>query len=576
MNLLLHYAKPYWQKIICAVLAVTTMAFATLLQPQFLKRMLAAVIADDTSAVFHNGFWLLFLAIVGMVAGVTGTFFASRVSQGVAAALREAEYEKIQSFSLSQIQKFSSANLVIRLTNDINQVQQFTMQLLQIILRVPILFVGGLILAIWTMPNLWWVIVLMIVVIMASTQRIFKQMGGFFGKFQRLLDKNNTITQESLAAVRVVKSFNQQDQEAENFAASTKELTDLNRKISYTFSLMMPIYMLISYLAIAAALLLVSQSILKNPSELAKITPFITYLNQLLFSMLMLGMVSNMASRGMVSLKRIGAVMAEPSTINIHNNDTIGGQSLTGAIDAQGLSFAYPGDDHQVLKDVSFNLPAGKTLGIVGSTGSGKSTLALLLARLYQPDAGQILFDGQKLADLDQATLHENLAIVLQKPVLFSGTIADNLKMGRPDASEADLEKAADQAQASEFINQYPERFDHEVAERSSNLSGGQKQRLSLARALIKQPKILILDDSTSALDARSERQVQDALTTDFAATTKIIIAEKIASIIHADQILVLDQGQVVGIGSHQELLEKSPMYQEIYHSQKGKEDNHG
>lgn len=577
MNLLLHYARPYWKQITCAVLAVVTMAMATLLQPQFLKRMLSAIIADNSQAVLHNGVWLLVLAVVGMIAGVSGTYFASQVSQSFAADLRRAEYEKIQSFSLTQIQKFSSANLVIRLTNDINQVQRFAMQLLQIILRVPILFVGGLVLAIWTMPSLWWVIVLMIILIMLATGRIFGKMGGLFGKFQHILDKNNTLTQESLSAVRVVKSFNQEKQEEDNFAVSTKELTDLNQKISYIFSLMLPVYMLISYIAIAAALLLVSQAILKNPDELAKITPFITYLNQILFSLLMMGMVSNMVSRGLVSLKRIGAVMAEPSTINIHANAETGAvKRLNGVITVRNLSFAYPNDDKQVLRDISFNLPAGQTLGIVGSTGSGKSTLALLLARLYQPSAGQIDIDGQDLQTIDQETLHQNLSIVLQKPVLFSGTIEDNLKMGRPDASLADLEKAADQAQASEFINQYPDRFGQEVSERSSNLSGGQKQRLSLARALVKNPSLLILDDSTSALDARSEKLVQEALAKDFVATTKVIIAEKIASIIHADQILVIDQGQIVGAGTHQELLEQSEIYQDIYQSQKAKEDNHG
>ncbi|GAP02489.1 hypothetical protein FPFC_013720 [Fructobacillus pseudoficulneus] len=576
MKLLLHYAKPYWRQISLAVLAVTTMALATLLQPQFLKRMMSAIIADNSSAVFHNGIWLLSLAVVGMIAGVSGTFFASRVSQGVAADLRQAEYEKIQTFSLTQIQKFSSANLVVRLTNDINQVQRFAMQLLQIILRVPILFVGGLILAIWTIPSLWWVIVLMIVLILLTTGRIFGQMGGLFGKFQKILDKNNTLTQESLSAVRVVKSFNQEGQEEENFAKSTKELTDLNQKIAYIFSLMTPVYMLISYIAIAAALLLVSHTILKNPSELAKITPFITYLNQILFSLLMMGMVSNMASRGLVSLKRIGAVMAEPSSVNIHENAKEGEvDRFAGRVSVNNLSFAYPNDDKQVLTDISFDLPAGQTLGIVGSTGSGKSTLALLLARLYQPQAGQVLIDGQNLQEIDQETLHQNLSIVLQKPVLFSGTIAANLKMGRPDAGLADLEKAAEQAQASEFINQYPDRFEHEVSERSSNLSGGQKQRLSLARALVKNPSLLILDDSTSALDARSERLVQDALASDFAKTTKVIIAEKIASIIHADQILVLDHGKIVGQGSHHELLENSEMYREIYQSQKGKEESH-
>ncbi|CAK1237893.1 ABC-type multidrug transport system [Fructobacillus fructosus] len=573
MELLITYARPYWKKITVAILAVTMMALATLTQPQFLEKMMAAIIADKSDLILKNGFYLLLLALVGIVAGVTGTYFASQVSQSVAADIRQAEYEKIQQFSLEQVQSYSSANLVVRLTNDINQVQQLVMQSLQMVLRVPILFVGAIILSIWTLPSLWWVVLLMIVLIVLSSKRIFAMMGRYFGKIQQLIDQNNTLAQENLSGVRVVKSFNQQGQEEASFAQNTQELTDVNRRIGYLFNLMFPIFMLISYAAIAAAMLFISTSIKEAPDQLAKITPFITYLNQILMALLMLGMISTFASRGFVSLKRIAGIMAEKTEHQKKGNQLAMAKEhfLTKELTVRDVSFTYPKAENAVLHDLSFTLPAGQTLGVVGSTGSGKSTLALLLARLYQADAGQITVDGHAIEEIASSDWHQSVAIVMQKPVLFSGTIASNLKMGKEDASPEEMAEAVDAAQAADFVDAYPDGLEHEIAERSANLSGGQKQRLSLARALMKKPRLLILDDATSALDARSERRVQDVLANDFQKTTKVIIAEKIASIIHADQIIVLDAGQIVGVGSHNELLSNSPVYREIYQSQKGK-----
>ncbi|MBS9335400.1 ABC transporter ATP-binding protein/permease [Fructobacillus sp. M1-13] len=579
MGLLVTYAKPYWKKVSVTLLAVVLMAASTLVQPQFLEKMMNAIIKDDQQVILQNGFFLLFFALVGIISGITGTYFASQVSQSVAADIRLAEYQKIQSFSLQQVQDYSSANLVVRLTNDINQVQQLVMQALQMVIRVPILFIGAIILAIWTLPSLWWIIFLMILCIVFSSKRLFAMMGRSFGKIQKLIDQNNTLAQENLAGVRVVKSFNQQGQEEATFGKNTDDLTTVNRTIGYLFNLMFPIFMLISYAAIAGALLLISTTIKEAPDQLAKITPFITYLNQILMALLMLGMISTFASRGFVSLKRIRAVLEEKTDSETDQTDKVDLKTptfLTDKLSVNKLSFTYPNAKKPVLQDLSFTLSAGQTLGIVGSTGSGKSTLALLLARLYQgDDGGKITIDGQDIHKLKAAVWHQNVGIVMQKPVLFSGTIEQNLKMGKQDASEEELLSAVEAAQAADFVSAYPDGLKHEISERSANLSGGQKQRLSLARALVKKPRLLILDDATSALDARSEKRVQEVLATDFVQTTKVIIAEKITSIIHADQILVLDEGRIVGSGTHEELLLKSPFYQEIFNSQKGKEGNH-
>ncbi|MCO0831833.1 ABC transporter ATP-binding protein/permease [Fructobacillus sp. W13] len=595
MSLLITYIKPYWKKATLAALSVVTMALASLLQPQFLSKIMEAIIKDDSDVVLSNGIFLLGLALLGMVAGISGTYFSSRVSQAVAADIRAAEYEKIQAFSLEQVQSYTSANLVVRLTNDVNQVQQLVMQVLQMVLRVPILLIGAIVLSIWTIPSLWWVVLLMIVLIIASSGRIFSIMGKSFQKIQSLIDQNNTLAQENLAGVRVVKSFNQEAAEEKGFSDNTQELTDVNQKIGYLFNLMFPIFMLISYAAIMLALLMISGTVVKNPDQLAKITPFITYLNQILFGLMMMGMISTITSRGFVSLKRIGAVLAEKTEEDapvqsdqaaaseaVHqgtnadvSKDVASGDFLAQGLSVSGLDFAYADADENTLTDISFDLAAGQTLGVVGSTGSGKSTLALVLARLYQATRGQVSVDGQDINNLGKDDWRQHVSIVMQKPVLFSGTIRKNIQMGKADASDAEIMDAVTAAQAADFVSQYDDGLDHEISERSANLSGGQKQRLSLARALVKKPRLLILDDSTSALDARSEKRVQDILEADYGQTTKVIIAEKIASIIHADQILVLDEGRVVGQGTHQELLTNSALYQEIFESQKGKEAKH-
>lgn len=600
MSLLITYIKPYWKKATLAALSVVTMALASLLQPQFLSKIMEAIIKDDSDVVLSNGVFLLGLALLGMVAGISGTYFSSRVSQAVAADIRAAEYEKIQAFSLEQVQSYTSANLVVRLTNDVNQVQQLVMQVLQMVLRVPILLIGAIVLSIWTIPSLWWVVLLMIVLIIASSGRIFAIMGKSFQKIQSLIDQNNTLAQENLAGVRVVKSFNQEAAEEKGFSDNTQELTDVNQKIGYLFNLMFPIFMLISYAAIMLALLMISGSVLKQPDQLAKITPFITYLNQILFGLMMMGMISTITSRGFVSLKRIGAVLAEktdgdkvgsdqaaaPESAHEGDNSDLSTDAASGSVAADGnflsrglsvsnLDFAYADADENTLTDISFDLAAGQTLGVVGSTGSGKSTLALVLARLYQATRGQVCVDGQDINSLAKDDWRKHVSIVMQKPVLFSGSIRKNVQMGKADATDAEIMDAVTAAQAADFVSQYDDGLDHEISERSANLSGGQKQRLSLARALVKKPRLLILDDSTSALDARSEKRVQDILEADYGQTTKVIIAEKIASIIHADQILVLDEGRVVGQGTHQELLTNSKLYQEIFESQKGKEAKH-
>lgn len=572
MQILKEHAKQYWRDITFSILAVIVMAGASLWQPRLLQNIMKAIIADNQNQVMQYGIQLLVLAVIGLVAGVINTIFAAKVSQSIAADVRANEYKKIQSFSFGNIEKFSAGNLVVRMTNDVNQVQQLVMMFLQSLTRIPILFVGAFILALMTLPRLWWIVVLMVILIALSSQIVFKQMGKFFTRIQKLIDKTNTLAKENLQGVRVVKSFNQEQNETTRFTENSDELTHVNTTIGYLFSTMIPMFMLISYVAIGAAVLFVGRGIIQHPSDLAAITSFISYLMQIFFAIMIGGMMSTFASRGFVSLARIKEVLdTEPDLTYDANAEEL---DLSGDVSFKNVAFTYPGDQKPALENISFDVKSGEMIGIVGATGSGKTTLAQLIARLYDPSAGEVTVGGVNLKHVNEKSLRRAVSYVLQRAILFSGTIAGNLRQGNQGASETELQKAAEIAQAAEFVNRYDDNFEHEVEERSANFSGGQKQRLSIARGVVGNPKILILDDSTSALDARSEKLVQEALDRDLKGTTTFVIAEKISSVLHADRILVLDNGQLVGVGSHQELLQTSPIYTEIYETQKAKGAN--
>ena len=572
MQILKDHAKPYWRYITFSILAVIVMAGASLWQPRLLQNIMKAIIADNQSQVMQYGIQLLVLAVIGLVAGVINTIFAAKVSQSIAADVRANEYKKIQSFSFGNIEKFSAGNLVVRMTNDVNQVQQLVMMFLQSLTRIPILFVGAFILALMTLPRLWWIVVLMVILIALSSQMVFKQMGKFFTRIQKLIDKTNTLAKENLQGVRVVKSFNQEQNETTRFTENSDELTHVNTTIGYLFSTMIPMFMLISYVAIGAAVLFVGRGIIQHPSDLAAITSFISYLMQIFFAIMIGGMMATFASRGFVSLARIKEVLdTEPDLTYDADAEEL---ELSGDVSFKNVAFTYPGDQKPALENISFDVKSGEMIGIVGATGSGKTTLAQLIARLYDPSVGEVTVGGVNLKHVNEKSLRRAVSYVLQRAILFSGTIAGNLRQGNQGASETELQKAAEIAQAAEFINRYDDNFEHEVEERSANFSGGQKQRLSIARGVVGNPKILILDDSTSALDARSEKLVQEALDRDLKGTTTFVIAEKISSVLHADRILVLDNGQLVGVGSHQELLQTSPIYTEIYETQKAKGAN--
>ena len=551
-------------------LMTSLMIASSLLLPWFLKHILDALQEQNSQTIYSMGGWLIGIGFVGLVAGGINVTLAAYIAQAVSSDLREETFRKIQTFSYANIEEFNAGNLVVRMTNDINQILNVTMMLFQILLRLPILFIGSVILAIVTMPSLWWIIFLLIVLIAGLTAVMMGMMGPRFKKFQTLLDKINAIAKENLRGVRVVKSFVREEDQFHKFSQVSDELLSENLYIGYAFSIIEPLMMLIGYSSVYLAIWTLSGMIQAEPGLVSSIASFIGYLSQIIFTIIMVGFLGNGVTRGIISIRRIKEVLATEPAMTFPDSPD---EELEGSLSFEHVTFSYPNDDEPMLKDISFDVEPGQMIGVVGATGAGKSTLAQLIPRLFDPQEGSVKIGGRDLRELSQGTLRKNVSIVLQRAILFSGTIADNLRQGKLNASLPEMERAARIAQASEFISRMEESFDSAVEERGSNFSGGQKQRMSIARGVVNNPNILILDDSTSALDAKSEKLVQEALNKELQGTTTIIIAQKISSVVHADKILVLDQGRLIGQGTHAELVATNDVYREIYETQKGKED---
>ncbi len=554
-----------------SVLLVSTVVITTLLQPSYLKEVLTAVLMNDQDEIFRVGKWLLIIAGIGLVAGLINTIVAAKIAQGVSADIREKTFRKIQSFSYANIEEFNAGNLVVRMTNDVTQIQNLVMMLFTILMRVPLLFIGAFFMAVKTLPELWWMIIVMVVLVAAVMALVMSQMGPRFGKFQTLMEKMNSIVKENLQGIRVVKSFVQEKNQYAKFKETSDELLGLNLFIGYGFSVLQPLMMFISFMAIFVSLYLVSGMVKDNVEVIGSFTSFMSYLMQIMFAIIMTSFMGMQASRAAISIKRINEVLdTEPAMTFVDSPD----EDLVGKIVFDKVSFTYPHDTEPTLKELSFEIEPGQMVGVVGATGAGKSTLAQLIPRLFDPQEGSVSIGGRNVKDINQKTLRQTVSIVLQKAILFSGTIADNLRQGAPQASLEAMERAAGIAQAKEFIDRLDETYDSEVEERGNNFSGGQKQRMSIARGVIGQPKVLVLDDSTSALDAKSEKLVQEALNHDLKGTTTVIIAQKISSVVKADKILVLDEGRLIGEGTHSELVATNAVYREIYETQKGKEED--
>lgn len=568
--MLFQKIKAYKWQALASLVMTGLMVTSSLLQPRYLQEVLETLLKGDNEAIYTIGFWLILVALIGLVAGGINVVLAAYIAQGISSDLREDAFRKIQTFSYANIEKFNAGNLVVRMTNDINQIQNVVMMTFQILFRLPILFIGSFILAIVTLPSLWWVLILMVVLIVAMTGLMMGMMGPRFAKFQTLLERINAIAKENLRGVRVVKSFVREKDQLAKFTQVSDELLSENLYIGYAFSIVQPVMMMISYGAVFLSIWLVAGMAESDPSVVGSIASFVNYLSQIIFTIVMVGFLGNSVTRAMISLRRIREILDTEPAMTFNDVED---EELEGSLSFENVTFTYPNDEEPILKNVSFDIAAGEMVGVVGATGAGKSTLAQLIPRLFDPQQGSIKIGGKDIRTVSEGTLRKTVSIVLQKAILFSGTIADNLRQGKGDATVSEMERAARIAQASEFISRMDLAFESPVEERGTNFSGGQKQRMSIARGIVSNPRILIFDDSTSALDAKSERLVQEALNKDLKGTTTIIIAQKISSVVHADKILVLDQGRLIGQGKHTDLVATNPVYREIYETQKGKEE---
>ncbi len=516
---------------------------------------------------------MIMTAVLMMLGGVGGAYFGGKASVNFAADLRADIYKKIQSFSFSNIDKFSSASLVTRLTNDVTQLQNFVNMMLRMFFRSPGMLIGALIMAININPSLSVVLAVSVPLLLISIGLIIARGFPMFSQMQKRIDGLNSTVQENLTNVRVVKSFVREDFEEKKFSRANRDMKDTASKAMKNMILMSPVMTLIMNATAIAVYWFGGNQLIAGGMSTGDFTKFVTYITQILSSLMMVTMLFMMFSRSMASAKRIAEVMNE----DIDIVDAVGGSEHKverGEIEFRDVSFRYYKDsEEKVLDNINLKINAGDTVGIIGSTGCGKTTLVSMIARLYDVDEGEVLVDGINVKDYSLYELREGVGMVLQKNVLFSGSIIDNLRWGNPDASMEEIREAADYAQADGFVTSFTEGYSTDLGQGGTNVSGGQKQRLCIARALLKKPKILILDDSTSAVDMATEARIREAFRDRLSGSTKIIIAQRINSVKNADEIIVLDEGRITGVGTHEYLLEHNTEYQEIYYSQMDKKE---
>lgn len=567
------YVKKYWIPFLISFVFLSLEAMSDLLQPTIMAMIIDEGVArGDIDYVLKMGGLMLLITLLGAIAASMRNILASYVSQNFGALLRSDLFRKIQSLPFANVDRFDRASLVTRLTNDVNQVQVFVNSVMRMFVKAPLLCIGSLIMAVQL--NLQLSVVLAVVVPIVCLFIVLNMKLGFpmFTRVQQALDRVNGIMREYLSGVRVVKAFHRYDHEAGKFSVANEQLQDKSVAAARMMSVLGPAIMLTVNLGIVAVLWLGGYGVEHGDIQVGHVIAFTNYMTQILFSLMMISMVFNHFVRARSSSSRIVEVFAEQSVMDWQ----AGEQKATeqkGRIDFEQVSFSYDGKGGElVLKNISFTCLPGETVGIIGSTGSGKSSLVNLIPRFYDATSGTVRIDGVDVRQIDPARLRERIAIVPQKTVLFTGTVLENIRWGKEEATREEVEQALRIAEAHSFVADTPDGYDTRVGQGGVNFSGGQKQRLSIARALVRQPEILILDDSTSAVDVATEARIKEALRTYAKGLTCILIAQRIVSVMDADKIVVLDDGEVVGLGTHQTLLATCSVYQEIYQSQMGRE----
>ena len=565
MKQYLKYMKGSWKYAILAPILMIIDTIGGVVQPAFLQKIIDVGITNsDIDYIIKTGIIMVVLAIISMIGGFLAMYFSSKAAYGFAKSLRQDMLNKIQEFSFSNINKFSTASLVTRLTNDIEIVQQLVQMMLRLMVRAPFMLIAGIILTIVMSPNIAVTFIIITPIIAVTMIFVIKKAFPLFSKVQVKMDKVNSVIRENVVGARVVKSFVREDFENERFGNANDDLKNTFIKSFKIIVMLMPLMMLIMNGAIAVILWIGSNGAI----EVGQLSACITYISMTLISLVMLSMVFMNFSRAKASSDRILEVLNEEPDVKQEKGETT--KIEKGEVEFNVKKFAFKDSEGEaILNDISFTVKPGETIAVIGTTGTGKSTLLNLMPRFYDVTEGYVKIDGKDVRDYDLKTLRDGIGMVPQENRLFAGTIEENIRFGKSDATDEEVNHACKIAQIDEFIEELPEKYKSKVAERGSNFSGGQKQRLTIARALIKKPKILVLDDSVSALDSTTEANFRSALKAEFDDTTVFMVTQRVNSCKTADKIVVMDDGTVVGFGTHDELIQNNKTYQEISDSQK-------
>ncbi len=564
------YIKPYLSSFILGPVGMIVEVIGEMFMPILLAELINRANEGELTIGGSIGIagTLIVIVLLMMTGGVAGAYFGAKASVNFAADLRRDLYAKVQQYSFANIDKFSASSLVTRMTNDVTQLQNFENMLLRMALRAPGMMIGGIIMAIRLNPSLSVILAVtmptMLIVLLFLIRMGFPR----FEKLQKKVDKLNSTVRENVTNVRVVKSFVREDYEIEKFSKDNADLKNSGMNAVKVIIWAMPVMNIFMYVSVIAVIWSGHNIVLDGGMLVGDLSAFITYTTQILSSLMTVSMLFMFASRALASGRRVCEVLDEKIDIN-DTNYSAEHIISRGDIEFKNVSFRYyKNSDEPVLDNISLTIPAGSTVGIIGSTGCGKTTLVSLIPRLYDVDEGEVVIDGVNVKDYSLVNLRDGIGMVLQKNLLFSGSIEYNLRWGDLDATDEEMVRAAEHSAAHKFVSTFNEGYDTSLDKGGTNLSGGQKQRLCIARALLKKPKILILDDSTSAVDTATEAQIREAFATDLPDCTKIIIAQRISSVKDADFIIVMNDGSVTGVGTHDELLENNEEYSEIYYSQ--------
>lgn len=573
MRRIAKYLKPYlWQ--IAAVLALVFVQAMTDLQlPDYMSQIVnQGVLAGDTGAILATGLKMIGITLLGSVCTIASGYLASRVATAYARDLRAAVFDRVEQFSLTEFNKFSTASLITRSTNDVQQVMMVMIIFLRMIVMAPIMAVGGILKAVETNPSMTWIVA-------AAVACLFVLMGLLFTLgmpkmkiMQKLVDRLNLVTRENLTGMRVIRAFNTENYEEQRLDKANRDLTKTSLFVNRLMTIMQPMMMLLMNATTVLIIWVGANAVGAGTMQVGDMMAFMQYAMQIMFSFLMVSMIFIMIPRASVSAGRIADVLETVPTITDPQTPKTTPQA-NGLVEFRDVTFAYPGAEAPALEHISFTAKPGQTTAIIGSTGSGKSTIVNLLPRFYDVTGGDILIDGVSVKQMSQHALREKIGFVPQKGVLFTGTIRSNIAYGAPGISEEEICKAADIAQATEFISKLPEGLDTPIAQGGTNVSGGQKQRLSIARALAKKPEIYVFDDSFSALDFKTDAALRAALKQNMGQATCLLVAQRISTVVEAEQIIVLEEGKIAGIGTHKELMQTCRVYREIALSQLTEEE---